>query len=78
LALKLCKPDRLITEVDFSTATFWVQVHNLPPLWLNKENAKKIGARIGKLLDTEFTYEGDLSWSRFMRLKVEIALNEPL
>ncbi|GMY19488.1 reverse transcriptase [Fagus crenata] len=76
LSLKPCKLDRLIRKVDFSRGTFWVQVHNLPPLWLNKENAEKIGARIGKLLDTEFTCEGDLRWSRFMRLKVEIDLNK--
>lgn len=47
LVLKTWKPYLTWKEVDFSSSTFWVQVHKLPLFWQNKEYLDRIGKEAG-------------------------------
>ena len=78
LILKPLSPHQSIEEIEFTTTTFLVQVHNLPSLNVSKENAQRIGKMIGKLKDFDFTNDGELCWHAFMRLQVELQINKPL
>nr|POE88510.1 hypothetical protein CFP56_66678 [Quercus suber] len=42
LILKKWSPEVTWQEVEFSSSTFWVQVHGLPALWNTKDNLRKI------------------------------------
>ena len=53
MILKVWKPELLWNEVDFSSSTFWVQVHGISSLWLNKSNLMRISNKIGKVLDID-------------------------
>lgn len=50
LILKRWSPDITWKEVDFTTSTFWVQIHGMPALWITESNIRKIGAHIGHVL----------------------------
>nr|POE56986.1 hypothetical protein CFP56_45517 [Quercus suber] len=53
LILKRFCSDISVSEVDFSTTEFWIQIHGLPLNRRSKENVLKIGSIAGKALDTD-------------------------
>ncbi|XWS30913.1 hypothetical protein CRYUN_Cryun23aG0032100 [Craigia yunnanensis] len=42
-----------IEELDFTKVVFWAQIHNLPLEMMTRNNAEKIGGKIGRLLEVE-------------------------
>jgi hypothetical protein len=78
LVLKKWRPELTWQEVDFSSSTFWVQVHGLPSLWHDKANLLRIGNRIGKVLDVDLVGDAPPIWHRFTRLRIEIDISAPL
>ncbi|XP_060673266.1 uncharacterized protein LOC132803771 [Ziziphus jujuba] len=53
LALKEWDPVMSVQDFDFSSSTFWVQIHGLPLQYLNKDNAIKIGGLFKDILNCE-------------------------
>ena len=78
LVIKEYNPDVLPHKMDFSTSDFWVQVHAIPPVFLNAVNAKLIGERVGELLRTDFNVGGSNRWFRYLRMKVRVNITKPL
>ena len=78
LVLKIWSPDLALTEIDFASSTFWIQVHGLPPIWYNKENIKLIGDKAGSVVEVEFSDAPSGMWRRFARVRVNINVNKPL
>ena len=76
--MKRWRPDLSWLEVDFSTTSFWLQIHNLPFLWCTEDNIRKIGSTIGRVNDVDFTGDGAEPWKRFIRLNVDIPIDSPL
>ena len=60
------------------SSQFWVQVHNLPIEYISKENAQNIGAILGKVLEVDFSSDGLVCMSRFLRVKVEFEVSKSL
>ena len=67
-----------VRDIDFSFIQLWVQIHNLPIEYMSKENAKNIGNLLGNVLEVDFTGDGLVCMSRFLRVKVEFEVSKPL
>ncbi|KAK2990333.1 hypothetical protein RJ640_003605 [Escallonia rubra] len=78
LVVREWPPNCAIEDVQFDYSPFWVRILGLPPNQMTKNNAVKIGSRIGKVLDIDFTSDGQISWNNYLRLQVEINITQPL
>ena len=67
-----------VEDMDFSSIHLWVQIHDLPNEYMSKENAKEISALVGEVLEVDFTSSGGVRKSKFLRLKVELKVKDPL
>jgi hypothetical protein len=63
--------------MDFSKSLFWIQVHDMPLICLNKEMGYKIGATVGAVEEVDVTGEG-VGWGRCLRIRVEVDITKPL
>ncbi|XP_050278167.1 uncharacterized protein LOC126719681 [Quercus robur] len=65
-----------IDEVKFERASFWVQLHGIPPKYMTKEAALKISGVIGEVtVPKEFK---EIDGGNFLCLQVSIDLSLPL
>ncbi|KAK2991912.1 hypothetical protein RJ640_014108 [Escallonia rubra] len=71
-------PHLSMDEIDFSQSPFWIRVSGLPPNLMTKSNAEKIGSKIGKVLEIDFTADGKIAWLRFLRIQVMLDITKPL
>ncbi|OMP01048.1 hypothetical protein COLO4_12194 [Corchorus olitorius] len=72
LCLKRWDSALAVNEIRFEEVAFWVQVHNLPLEVMTTNNAHKIGAKLGKIIEVE-----NPDWVKgfgrgFLRLRVAI------
>lgn len=78
LILKMWHQNLSVEDMDFSSIPIWIQVHNLPIEYMSKENAVEIGALVGEVLEVDFTSNGGICMSKFLRVKVELKVEDPL
>uniref|UniRef100_A0A2N9FEW4 CCHC-type domain-containing protein n=1 Tax=Fagus sylvatica TaxID=28930 RepID=A0A2N9FEW4_FAGSY len=78
LVLKIWSPDLALTEIDFTSSMFWIQVHGLPLIWCNKENIKLVGSKAGAMVEVEFSETTNGMWQRHTRVRVNVNVNNPL
>ena len=78
LILREWKPHLSWDEYDFTTSALWTQVHGLPAAWLSEESLKRIGKKVGKVIESEFKEGGLIQHQRFTRLRVEVDITRPL
>ncbi|KAK3015982.1 hypothetical protein RJ639_006678 [Escallonia herrerae] len=78
LAIREWLPDVALQEVNLSTSPFWVRVYGLPPNRMTSNNAITIEKIIGVLLQVEHSRNCRIGEAAFMRLRVEIALEQPV
>ncbi|KAK7850905.1 hypothetical protein CFP56_043502 [Quercus suber] len=67
LVLKQWHRNMSIEDMDFSSIPLWVQ-----------DNAKEIGALVGEVLEVDITGSGRVCMSKFLRVKVELKVEDPL
>ena len=63
--------------LDFSRATFWVQIHNIPERSLKVEVGELIGKSIGRVIQVADP-EDDGASSEFLRVRINIDISKPL
>ena len=78
LVLKTWNPMLTWQEVDFSSSTFWIQIHGLPALWYDKDNIMKIGNKVRRVIDEDFLGDPPLPWQHFTRIRMEVDFAVPL
>jgi hypothetical protein len=64
-------------HMDFSKALFWVQVHDMPLICMNREVGLRIGQSLSIVEDTHVAGDG-VGWGRCLRLRVYIDISMPL
>lgn len=77
LLLKQMKPHESPMEVQLSTVAFWVQVHNLPWVFVSEKLLKAIGDYVGGFIHTD-TNALDGNWKVFLRIRVTIDVSKPI
>ena len=78
LVLKKWSSDLTWQEVDFSTSTIWIQIHGLPNLWRTEDNLKRIGSKIGSVVDVDLIGDFGGVWKKFIMATVEADLTSSL
>lgn len=78
LNLQPLKEGMTVSEVDFSTCPMWVQIHGLPVEKMTRANAEIIGKRLGRLLALETASDNFLLARSFLRVRVEVNINQAL
>jgi hypothetical protein len=63
--------------MQFTDSPFWVQVHDLPLVCINKAMGIKIGECLGSLVDVDVAGDG-MGWGHCLRIRVVIDLRNPL
>jgi hypothetical protein len=65
------------SQLDFRHSLFWVQVHEMPLLCMNKNVGTKIGNTLGILEDVDVVGNG-LGWGSYLHLRVSLDIMKPL
>ena len=65
------------SQIDFNHSSFWIYVHDLPLLCMNKNVGTKIGNLFGILKDVDVVGDG-MGWGSCLRLRVILDLTQPL
>jgi hypothetical protein len=63
--------------MDFSKALFWVQVHDMPLICMNRDIGYRIGESLGTVEEVDVTGDG-MGWGRCLRIRVYLDLTRPL
>ncbi|TXG70165.1 hypothetical protein EZV62_005100 [Acer yangbiense] len=65
-----------IKNLRFNRAAFWVQIHDIPIMCMNRRTAKWLAEHIRGV--TEIPVDSKECWGKFMRVKVELDISKPL
>ncbi|GLT77767.1 hypothetical protein SLA2020_493250 [Shorea laevis] len=65
------------TQIVFSHSPFWVQIHDMPFLCMNREVGRKVGSTLGDVLDVDVAGDG-IGWGRCLRVQINIDVTKPL
>ncbi|TXG69259.1 hypothetical protein EZV62_004194 [Acer yangbiense] len=65
-----------IAKLRFNKADFWVQIHDIPIMCMNRRSAKWLAEQIGEVI--EIPSESRDCWGKFLRVKVRIDISRPL
>lgn len=77
LILKEWPSELSLSEIDFETSTFYMQIHGLPPMYLHDGTARMIGGKVG-FIHPSLINRRCVVAHRFLRFRVEIAIKKPL
>nr|XP_023926510.1 uncharacterized protein LOC112037926 [Quercus suber] len=66
-----------VDDAKFDTASFWVQIHNLPLSRMNRANAEIIGSSLGKVEQVDASPTGECR-GRCVRIRVALNIEQPL
>lgn len=64
-------------QMSFSHSPFWVQIHDMPILCMNRGVGLKIGASLGTVIDVDVAGDG-VGWGRCLRIQVNLDVTKPL
>ncbi|TXG56336.1 hypothetical protein EZV62_017649 [Acer yangbiense] len=65
-----------ISQFSFSRAKFWVQIHDIPIICMNRRMARWLAEQIGEVID--IPTESRDCWGKFLKVKVSIDISRPL
>ena len=65
-----------IAQLEFNKAEFWVQIHDIPIMCMNRRTAKWLAEQIGEVV--ELPSESRECWGKFLRVKVRIDITKAL
>lgn len=77
VALEELDGSTIPTQMKFTKAAFWIQVHDIPPVCMSKAVGYNIGASLGPVVAVEAS-GGSSGWQKSLRIKVEIEFTKAL
>lgn len=77
-SLQVWDPHLKLQEIDFSSCSFWLQVHGLPLNQMRRQNAERIGQMFKKLINVDLASNHDVSIGSCLRMRVEVDITKPL
>ncbi|XP_016206210.1 uncharacterized protein LOC107646544 [Arachis ipaensis] len=78
LSLQLWSSNLSIDEVNYNQLPIWIQIHGLPYDKINKSNAEKIRAILGRVITAKDPFVEGNMLRPFLRVRVEIDIQLPL
>ncbi|GLT69909.1 hypothetical protein SLA2020_420210 [Shorea laevis] len=63
-------------QIVFSHSPFWIQLHGMPPICMNREVGTKIGSSLGEVMEVDVAGDG-VEWGRNLRIRVLIDVSQP-
>lgn len=78
LVLREWPPDGILSELQFSLAVYWIQIHGLPLARFSSLSARLIGSKLGRVLEVDPSAELDESAFEFLRVRMEVQFSQPL
>lgn len=78
LVLREWRPDLAFHQINFSLSTFWIQIHGLPPQFMTKENAIRIGSLFHEVLQSEHKSRTNIIGLQYICIQVEVDIFKPL
>ncbi|TXG73549.1 hypothetical protein EZV62_002128 [Acer yangbiense] len=65
-----------ISKLGFNKADFWIQIHEVPIMCMNRRIARWLADQLGEVV--EISSESRECWGKYMRVKVRIDIWKPL
>ena len=78
LVIKRWSSDQTWQEVDFSTSSIWVQIHGFPMLQRTEENLRKIGSKVGFVLEVDLIGDSNGARKKFLKVRVKVDISNLL
>ncbi|KAH7561088.1 hypothetical protein JRO89_XS10G0172000 [Xanthoceras sorbifolium] len=63
--------------MQFNKVAFWIQLHNVPLLFMNKEIGKFLGEQLGDFKEIDLGISGDCL-EKYLRVRTAIDITQPL
>ncbi|XP_042973058.1 uncharacterized protein LOC122304860 [Carya illinoinensis] len=64
-------------DFEFNIEPFWLQLHDLPFVSMNKTMGEKVGAAAGQVVSIDVD-AGDMAWRSYLRVRVSLDITKPL
>lgn len=77
LILKAWPVDRALKEISFDWSTFYMKIHDLPPMFIHEETARRVGRIVG-IVHSEFITRKSVVALWFLRFRVDLKVDDPL
>ncbi|KAF5468807.1 hypothetical protein F2P56_012927 [Juglans regia] len=65
------------SKINFKRECFWIQMHELPLICMNKVRGEIIGGTVGRVKEVD-TQEDGCGWGEYLRVLIEVDLEKPL
>lgn len=65
------------TQMDFSSAAFWIRMYNLPLACMGNEAGRRLGSSVGRVEEVDTNEEG-IGWREYLQVRVEISVHRPI
>ncbi|TXG69525.1 hypothetical protein EZV62_004460 [Acer yangbiense] len=65
-----------ISKLGFNKADFWIQIHEVPIMCMNRRIARWLADQLGEVV--EIPSKSRECWGKYMRVKVRIDISKPL
>lgn len=75
---QVLRPGDYSERVAIQHKAYWIQIHGLPLQFMTAANAICIEEKVGNIIEVENVESKGIHYSKYLRIKVEIQLQQPL
>uniref|UniRef100_A0A2N9IT87 RNase H type-1 domain-containing protein n=1 Tax=Fagus sylvatica TaxID=28930 RepID=A0A2N9IT87_FAGSY len=65
------------SKLEMNLVPFWIQIHDLPFLYMNRDVGEKVGGTLGMVFMVDTDVKG-VGWGKSLRVRVQIDVTQPL